>query len=273
MKLIQNLAFAGLVLLGMLSGPGTAQSPPAVQPPPPVVAPPPAPPAAAAIPSTAQSLPVGTAITIKTIDAIDSKKSDTYTEYRASIDDAIPANGTPIVPKGAAALLRITEIKQAGKLKGKASLTLRLIAVNVNGQRISLETGDLISASASKGKTTGKSAGVGAAAGAGLGAIFGGGLGAGIGAAAGAAAGTTVGAMIGKRVKIPPESRLTFKLSQAVVLGGAAAPAPQPPPQPTQAVEPAPPAPANHPVAPPPLAEIYLKGEAAGKIGGMRERS
>jgi hypothetical protein len=208
-------------------------------------------------------LPAGTAITIKTIDAIDSKKSDTYTEYRASVDDAIQANGTPIVPKGAAAVLRITEIKQAGKLKGKASLTLRLIAVNVNGQRISLETGDLISASTSKGKTTGKSAGAGAAAGAGLGAIFGGGLGAGIGAAAGAAAGTTVAAIIGKTVKIPPESRLTFKLSQAVVLGGAAAPAPQPAPQPAQAVEPAPPAPANQPVAAPPAAKVNFTGVAA----------
>lgn len=170
------------------------------------------------------TIPTGTDIVVRTIDAIDTKKSNTYTEYRASLDEAIVLNGATIVSKGAAAVLRATEIKQPGKIKGKASVTLHLVALNVNGQRISVETGSVTSSGNSKAKTTAESAGAGAVVGAEVGAITGGALGAGVGAAAGAAAGTTTSMLLARNIKIPPETRLTFKLSEPVVAGAAAAP-------------------------------------------------
>jgi hypothetical protein len=206
-------------------------------PPPAAVLPPPTPPIEASpsmpvagvagrpVPGLAGSvtIPAGTDIVVRTIDAIDTKNSNSYTEYHASLDDAIVLNGATIVPKGAPAVLRATEIKQPGKIKGKASVTLHVVALNVNGQRVNLETGGFTSSGNSKAKTTAESAGAGAVVGAEVGAITGGAVGAGVGAAVGATAGTTTSMLLARNIKIPPETRLTFKLLESVVTGAAAA--------------------------------------------------
>jgi uncharacterized protein YcfJ len=97
-------------------------------------------------------------------------------------------------------------------------LSISLIAVTVNGQRVNVETGKVDSKSGSQAKQTAAGAGIGAGTGAAIGAIAGGGLGAGIGAAAGGAAGALGGVLKGKTVEIAPETRFTYKLTQPVVV-------------------------------------------------------
>jgi hypothetical protein len=176
-------------------------------------------PVAPSLPATREvKLPIGTEIAIRTIDAIESKGADLGKEYAASLDGPLTVDGIKVVPAKVTAFLRITEARQAGKLRGSASLSLQLIAVTVNGRRVPLETGDVVSQSAAKGKNTAVRGGVGGAGGAAIGGIVGGGLGAGIGAAAGATAGLGSAVFNKPTVKVPPETRLTFKLTQAAVI-------------------------------------------------------
>jgi hypothetical protein len=163
------------------------------------------------------TLPIGTEIAVRTVDRIDSKTADKNKEYAASLDDPIVVDGATVVAANANAFLRVADARKAG-IVGRASLSIVLVAVTVNGKRVAVETGNVDSQSGSQAKRTATGAGVGAAAGAGIGAAAGGGLGAGIGAAAGAAGGAAVGVLKGKSVDIGPETRFTYKLTQPVVI-------------------------------------------------------
>jgi hypothetical protein len=195
----------------------TAAPPPSVTPQPEAETASPAPPT---MPSLRRmlvvTLPAGTEIAIRTIDAIDSKRSDTNKAYNASLDAPLIAGGVVIAPARATAFLRIEEARQAGKLSGSASLSLRLVALTINGSKIAVDTEGVVSQSAAKGKNTAVRGAGGAAGGAAIGGIAGGGAGAGIGAAAGATAGVVSSVFNKPGVKIPSETRLVFKLTQPV---------------------------------------------------------
>jgi hypothetical protein len=49
-------------------------------------------------PPQPQTLPIGTKISIRTIDEIDSNKADESKEYAASVDEAVVVNGITAVP-------------------------------------------------------------------------------------------------------------------------------------------------------------------------------
>jgi len=161
------------------------------------------------------NLPLGTEIAVRTIDRIDSDKADTYHEYAASLDDPVVVDGVEVVPVNAKAVLKISDMHRAG-ITRRASLSITLVAVTINGQRVQVKTDDVDSKSGSQAKRSATGAAIGAGAGAAIGAMAGGAVGAGIGAAAGAAAGTTAAVLKGKPVKIAPETRFTYKLTQAV---------------------------------------------------------
>lgn len=173
---------------------------------------------AAALPQTF-TLPAGTEISIRTIDAIDSRKADSYREYAASLDDPLLLNGITVWPANTNAMLRVTDIQHAG-FKRPASLSLSLIAVTASNQRISMETAKLDSQSGAQGKRTLAGTGIGAGTGALIGSAAGG-LGALIGAGIGATAGAVGAKALGKHVEIAPETRFTFKLTQPLVVNNA----------------------------------------------------
>jgi hypothetical protein len=160
-------------------------------------------------------LPAGTEIAARTIDRIDSKKTDKFQEYRASLDDPIIVDGLTVAPENTSAILRVTDFKNS-HLSGHPTLSLALIAVVINGRRINLETGSLESRAGSRSKRTAIGAGAGAGTGAAIGAAAGGAAGAAVGAGIGAAAGTAGAALTGKGIEIPSETRFTFKLTQQV---------------------------------------------------------
>lgn len=162
------------------------------------------------------TLPLGTEIAVRTIDPIDSKKADLSHEYAASLDDPIVIDGAVVAPANANAVLRVAEIHNS-RLK-RASLSIVLIAVTINGQRVEVKTDAVDSQSGSRAKRTLTGTAVGAGVGAAVGAAAGGAVGAGIGAGAGAVAGTVGGVLSGKGVEIAPEIRFTYKLSEAVAI-------------------------------------------------------
>jgi hypothetical protein len=172
---------------------------------------------------TAQSalIPANTEIVIRTSQPIDSRDVDLRQEYIAVLDEPLTVDGMVIAPKGADAVLQVVQASQVHGVKGRASLTLQLVGVVVNGTRIAVTTAGVKSEGGSQAARATK-AGVGGAA---LGAVIGGFLGGGSGAAQGAAigGGAAVGtvAIAGQRIRVPSETRLTFVITQDVLRPGA----------------------------------------------------
>ena len=176
-------------------------------------------PAAPAAPAVSRSitLPAGTEIAIRTVDRIASKTASLSKEYAASLDDPVIVDGVQVAPAGANAFLRVAEAKSSG-LGHRASLSITLVAVVINGERVKVETGKVDSQAGSPAKRTVAGAAIGAGAGAGIGAAAGGASGAAVGAGVGAIGGAITGKLMGKPVEIPPETRFTYRLTQPATL-------------------------------------------------------
>jgi len=166
-------------------------------------------------------LPVGTKVSVRTEETIDSAKAAEDQTYAAEIsDDVLDANGDVVVPRGANAQIVIRSASKGGRFKGTSDLVLDLQSISVGGQQYLVSTTDL-KQSGKQGfganKRTAVFTGGGAALGAIVGAIAGGGKGAAIGAGAGAGAGA-IGqiATKGGAIKVPAETVLTFQLDKPV---------------------------------------------------------
>ncbi len=164
-------------------------------------------------------IPVGTSITVRMIDSVNSQETRLGETFRASVDEPVLVDGQVAVPRGADAVVKLVEDQQSGKIEGRTILTLVLQQVLANGRMVDLTSGDVSQSSGSRGAKSAKVIGGTAALGAIIGALAGGGRGAAIGAGSGAAVGT--GAQVltkGQTVKIPTETRLTFVLQQPAQL-------------------------------------------------------
>ena len=203
---IDNLRFDGAT---------AAQPPPA--PPPPPEAPPP--PSAASRPPSGLSIPAGTDISIRTIDAVDSEHDRRGQTYRASVDQPVIVNGQTVIPRGADAVIMLSDAQNSGKIEGRTVLTLELRSITVNGRTYDSTSSPVNRESRSRGSRSAKGIGGTAALGAIIGAIAGGGRGAAIGAGSGAAVGTAAQVMTsGQKVKVPAETLLTFTLQNPIDL-------------------------------------------------------
>ncbi len=164
-------------------------------------------------------IPIGTSITVRMIDAVNSEQSRLGETFRASVDEPVLVDGQVVVPRGADAITKLVEDQQSGKIEGKTVLTLVLQQVLVNGRMVDLTSGDVSQSSGSRGARSAKVIGGTAALGAIIGALAGGGKGAAIGAGSGAAVGTGAEVLTkGQTIKIPSETRLTFTLQQPAQL-------------------------------------------------------
>ena len=165
------------------------------------------------------TIPAGTRISVRTIDAIDSTKNRVGYRFQASLEQPLWVDGKMVVPKGADVYGRLDESKETGTFAGRSQLKLQLTGIVVNGQTLPLVTGEYEVSGKSKGESTAKRTVGGAAIGSIIGALAGGGKGAAIGAGTGAGVGA--GSEIitkGDQVKIPSETLLDFTLQQSVTI-------------------------------------------------------
>jgi hypothetical protein len=159
------------------------------------------------------TIPAGTVVTVRMIDAIDAKTNQPGQEFAATLDSPMVHGDRVMIPKGAEARVRLVNAKQSGSMSGSSQLEVQLIALTSNGTTYQVSTGSAVQTGSSRGKSTGKRVGFGALAGGLIGGIAGGGKGMAIGAGAGAATGGIVQAVTkGPQVKIPPETKLDFTL-------------------------------------------------------------
>jgi len=181
--------------------------------------PPPPPPPPPAQSFAGVTIPIDTNVTIRMIDAVNSDTSRLGETFRASLAEPIYVNGQEVVPRGADVVTRLVTDQQSGKIEGRTVLTLALSTITINGQPMDVTSSDVKTESSSRGQRSAGVIGGTAALGAIIGAIAGGGKGAAIGAGSGAAVGTGAEVLTsGQKVKIPSETRLTFRLQNPVQL-------------------------------------------------------
>jgi hypothetical protein len=163
------------------------------------------------------TIPAGTLISVRTIDAIDSSTNLPGDRFQASLAEPLTVDGKVIADEDALVYGRLTQAKESGTFTGKSQLRLELIGIVVNGKMVPLVTGEYEATGKSRGASTAKRTFGGAALGAIIGAAADGGEGAAIGAGVGASAGA--GSEIitgGDQVKVPSETLLDFTLEEDV---------------------------------------------------------
>lgn len=171
-------------------------------------APPPPPPAPKKV-----TIPSGTTLAVRLVDAISSETAQQGESFRATLDSPLAFEGDVAVPAGYNVEGHIVEAKSAGKFAGQSVLVLQLDRISVGGKSYSIQTDQYKRQGSSRGKNTAEKVGAGAAIGAIIGGIAGGGKGAGIGAAAGGGLGGGVQAATkGQQIKLPTETVLNFTL-------------------------------------------------------------
>jgi len=167
-------------------------------------------------------IPEGTELSVRTDGAIESQDASTGELFSATIANDVPdSEGGIAIPGGSPAKLVVRNITSGGAVHSP-ELVLDLFSVMVNGKEYRVETTNVdfsskrgLGANRRTAEFTGGGAGIGAL----MGAIFGGGKGAAIGAGAGAAGGLVTQLFTrGKKITVPAESELTFRLDRTLVL-------------------------------------------------------
>ena len=162
------------------------------------------------------TVPAGTVLNVRLTVGIDVDSTQAGATFKGLLDDPIMIDGRVVIPRGAAAVIQATSVKQSGNLKGSDKITLKLNSISVGGRVYEVATTSALEEGEGKGKDTAKKVGGGAGLGAIVGGIAKGGKGAAIGAVVGGVAGTAIAAADDEHLKVPAETRLQFKLTAAV---------------------------------------------------------
>lgn len=164
-------------------------------------------------------VPAGTRIQVRLDHGISTVKNSPGDEFTASLNAPLLVNDKLLAPAGSKVTGQLTQVRESGRVKGRASLTMELRELTVGDDHYDLASRPLTLVAP---KTTKKDAfiiGGTTVLGTIVGAIVGGGKGAAIGAGVGGGTGSGfVLATKGKEIVYGPESRFTFTLSEPVNL-------------------------------------------------------
>ncbi len=164
----------------------------------------------------AEVIPQGTRLDVRVNERIKASQADGRVYTGVINNDVTDQNGNVVIARGASAEL-------IARRAGSNEISIDLDSISVGGHRYAVDAdttvdGDRKNGVGANGRT-GKFVGGGAVLGTVLGAIAGGGRGAAIGAASGAAAGAGTQVLTrGKRVDVPAESILSFRLDRQLVI-------------------------------------------------------
>jgi hypothetical protein len=196
---------AGMAMAHQDSSPSITPVAPATPPPPP--------------PPQKVTIPAGTTLAVRLVDAIDSERNQTGETFRATLNSPLAVEGDVAIPSGYDVEGHLVEVKSAGKFAGQSVVVMQLDRISVGGRSYSIQTDQYKREGSSRGKNTAAKVGAGAAIGAIIGGIAGGGKGAGIGAAAGGGLGGGVQAATkGQQIKLPSETVLNFTLQNPLTV-------------------------------------------------------
>jgi hypothetical protein len=166
------------------------------------------------------TVPPGTTLEVRLVDAIDTGTVQTGATFEGTLAAPISVNGTEVAAVGSSVTGKVTSAVSSGRLSRPAALALTLTSLTPKGgTEVAITTSTWSVGGASHKKRNAEFIGGGAAAGALIGAIAGGKKGAAIGGLVGGGGGTGAAAYTGKKeIQLPAETKLDFKLSDAVTL-------------------------------------------------------
>jgi len=158
-------------------------------------------------------IPSGTRLEVRLSDPVSSAANQSGDSFEAILDSDLEVDGRVLVPRGSMVMGKLSNIKQSGRVEGRATLSMSLTEVRVKDDSYAIRSNTLAFEAEGTEKKDATKIGIGAGIGAVIGAIAGGGKGAAIGAAVGGGAGTaTVLATRGKEVEFATEELFSFTL-------------------------------------------------------------
>jgi len=151
---------------------------------------------------------------LRTNEPVNSKRAKDGEPVQFTVIQDIFIGNVLAIPRGATARGVVTEVKQAGDLKGSPVLGLKLTSLDMGGQNYPLDSDQFKVKGPGKGGYTAHNIVGGTMMGTIIGCAVRGPLGCGVGAGVGLAAGTAASAATpGPGVWIPAEARVDFHLS------------------------------------------------------------
>ena len=160
-------------------------------------------------------MPAGTALPLELLTSLSSETTTVESPVRARLKQAISVDGYSVLPVGTELTGTVTEVAEAGRVKGRARVTFVLDRATVAGARETLRTDPItFEAEPTKGEDATK-IGAGAGIGAVIGGILGGGKGAVIGSTVGAGAGSAAVLSGGRNAATHPSGTpVTVRLTE-----------------------------------------------------------
>jgi hypothetical protein len=165
------------------------------------------------------TVPSGTRIQVRLDQGINSAKNSPGDQFTASLNDPLVIDGKLLAPSGSTVTGQLTQVKESGRIKGRASLTMVLRRLTVQDDDYNITTRPLTLVARSTKKRDALIIGGTAVLGTLVGAAAGGAKGAAIGLGIGGGSGTGfVLATKGREVVYGPEARFTFTLTEPLRL-------------------------------------------------------
>jgi len=166
------------------------------------------------------TVPAGTLLSVRLSETLSTERHNTGDSFGATLDQPLVIEGFVLAERGARLEGRVLEAEKSGRVRGTATLAIHLIKLHtLDGQVVPILTQKFVQEAETTRREDATKVGAGAAIGAAIGAIAGGGKGAAVGAAVGGAAGAgTVAATRGRPAELPSETRISFRLQEAVTL-------------------------------------------------------
>jgi hypothetical protein len=165
------------------------------------------------------TVPAGTTLELVLDTGVASDVSAVNDEVRAHLLDTVRVDGTDVLPQGTPVAGSVTAVERAGKVKGRAQLSVRFSTVEAHGDSYPLAaSGVARTARATKGKDA-LTIGGGAAGGALVGGLVGGKKGAAIGSAVGGGTGTAVVLSTrGEEVRLARGAAVSVRLTEPLTV-------------------------------------------------------
>lgn len=167
--------------------------------------------------SVTHVIPEGTILEVRLTEQLSSRRNVSDDEFEAILDRDLMVGQEVVAKKGSRVVGRLLDVKDSGRVKGVAKMSLELDEIYIEDEPYAVRTGRIDFQAEGSKKDDAKKIGIGAGIGAIIGGIFGGGKGAAIGAAAGGGAtGAKVLVTKGEDIELQAEKLLSFRLERDV---------------------------------------------------------
>lgn len=164
-------------------------------------------------------VPAGTVLDLEMTTTVESVSSKPEDVVRARLSKAVVIGGRTVLRAGAELTGTVTEVEQAGRVRGRSRVAFRFTSLRSGNERHDIQTDTIAREGEATKVEDAKKVGIGAGVGAAIGGLLGGGSGAAKGAAiGGAAGGGAVLATRGEEVRVGAGAAVDARLARPLTI-------------------------------------------------------